>query len=93
MSGRRARKWLMAGIKMEGNTEMDKVLLGRTSEFQVFFMMAMALMVLMWNVDGVKMNKALLDRIREAILSEKCSFFNIVQKAFDPAPFRLNIMW
>ena len=50
MSGRRARKWLMAGIKMEGNTEMDKVLLGRTSEFQVFFMMAMVIMVAVWNV-------------------------------------------
>ena len=24
--------------------------------------------------------------IREALLSEKCSFFNIVQKAFDPPP-------
>ena len=33
-------------------------------------------------------------RLREAILQEKCSFFNIVQKAFDPPPpFRLNIMW
>lgn len=65
MSGRRARKRLMAGIKMEGNTEMDKVLLGRTSEFQVFIMMLMAMMVVVWNVDGVKMNKALLDRIKE----------------------------
>ena len=65
MSGRRARKWLMAGIKMEGNTEMDKVLLGRTSEFQVFFMMAMTIMVVVRNVDCVKMNKALLDRISE----------------------------
>ena len=63
MSGRRARKRLMAGIKMEGNTEMDKVLLGRTSEFQVFIMITM--MVVVWNVDGVKMNKALLDRIGE----------------------------
>ena len=25
-------------------------------------------------------------RLREAILQEKCSFFNIVQKAFDPPP-------
>ena len=65
MSGRRARKWLMAGIKMEGNTEMDKVLLGRTSEFQVNIMMAVTMMVVVWNVDGVKMNKALLDRISE----------------------------
>ena len=65
MSGRRARKRLMAGIKMEGNTEMDKVLLGRTSEFQVFIMMLMAMMVVVWNVDGVKMNKALPDRIGE----------------------------
>ena len=24
--------------------------------------------------------------LREAILQEKCSFFNIVQKAFDPPP-------
>ena len=63
MSGRRARKRLMAGIKMEGNTEMDKVLLGRTSEFQVFIMITM--MVVVWNVDGVKMNKALPDRIGE----------------------------
>ena len=31
--------------------------------------------------------------IREAIPREKCSFFNIVQKAFAPPPFRLNIMW
>ena len=30
----------MAGIKMEGNTEMDKVLLGRTSEFQVFIIIS-----------------------------------------------------
>ena len=65
MSGRRARKWLMAGIKMEGNTEMDKVLLGRTSEFQVNIMMAVTMMVVVWNVDGVKTNKALLDRISE----------------------------
>ena len=65
MSGRRARKWLMAGIKMEGNTEMDKVLLGRTSEFQVFIMMAVTVMVVVWNVDGVKMNNSLLDRISE----------------------------
>ena len=65
MSGRRARKWLMAGIKMEGNTEMDKVLLGRTSEFQVFYMMATTMMVVVWNVDCVKMNKALIDRISE----------------------------
>ena len=65
MSGRRARKWLMAGIKMEGNTEMDKVLLGRTSEFQVFIMMAMTMMVVVGNVDGVKMNNVLLDRISE----------------------------
>ena len=27
----------------------------------------------------------------EAIVEEKCSFFNIVQKAFDPPPFYLNI--
>ena len=67
MSGRRARKWLMAGIKMEGNTEMDKVLLGRTSEFQVIIMMTMAIMVVVWNVDGVKMNKALLARISEVL--------------------------
>ena len=65
MSGRRARKRLMAGIKMEGNTEMDKVLLGRTSEFQVFIMMLMAMMVVVWNVDGVKMNKVLLERFSE----------------------------
>ena len=65
MSGRRARKRLMAGIKMEGNTEMDKVLLGRTSEFQVIIMMLMAMVVVVWNVDGVKMNKALPDRIGE----------------------------
>ena len=65
MSGRRARKWLMAGIKMEGNTEMDKVLLGRTSEFQVNIMMAMTMMVVVWKLDVVKMNKALLDRISE----------------------------
>ena len=25
--------------------------------------------------------------LREAILQEKCSFLNIVQKAFDPPPF------
>ena len=32
--------------------------------------------------------------IREASVQEKCSFFNIVQKAIDPPPpFRLNIMW
>ena len=31
--------------------------------------------------------------LREAIMREKCSFFNIVQKAFDPPPFRLNTMW
>ena len=67
MSGRRARKRLMAGIKMEGNTEMDKVLLGRTSEFQVFIMMLMAMMVVVWNVDGVNMNKALPDRIGEVL--------------------------
>ena len=67
MTGRRARKRLMAGIKMEGNTEMDKVLLGRTSEFQVFIMMLMAMMVVVWNVDGVKMNKALPDRIGEVL--------------------------
>ena len=33
---------------------------------------------------------------REAIMQEKCSFFNIVQKAFGPPPpppLRLNIMW
>ena len=31
--------------------------------------------------------------IREAILQEKCVFFNIVQKAFDPPPpIRLNII-
>ena len=65
MSGRRARKRLMAGIKMEGNTEMDKVLLGRTSEFQVFIMMAVTMMVVVWNVDGVKDNKVLVDRIGE----------------------------
>ena len=65
MSGGRARKRLMAGIKMEGNTEMDKVLLGRTSEFQVIIMMAMTKMVVVWNVDGTNMNKALLDRIGE----------------------------
>ena len=65
MSGRRARKRLMAGIKMEGNTEMDKVLLGRTSEFQVIILMLMAMVVVVWNVDGVKMNKALPDRIGE----------------------------
>ena len=30
--------------------------------------------------------------IREADISKKCSFFfNIVQKAFDPPPFYLNI--
>ena len=29
--------------------------------------------------------------IREAIVSEKCSFLNIVQKAFDPPPFYLKI--
>ena len=29
--------------------------------------------------------------IREAIMREKCSFLNIVQKAFDPPPFYLNI--
>ena len=28
-----------------------------------------------------------MDVIREAIMREKCSFFNIVQKAFDPPPF------
>ena len=28
-------KWHQMAIKMEGNTEMDRVLLGRTSEFQV----------------------------------------------------------
>ena len=67
MSGRRARKRLMAGIKMEGNTEMDKVLLGRTSEFQVIIMMAMTKMVEVWNVDVVKMNKALPDRIGEVL--------------------------
>ena len=65
MSGRRARKRLMAGIKMEGNTEMDKVLLGRTSEFQVFIMMAKTMVAVVWNVDGTNMNKALLDRIGE----------------------------
>ena len=26
------------------------------------------------------------DALREAIVSEKCCFFNIVQKAFDPPP-------
>ena len=31
--------------------------------------------------------------IREASVQEKCSFFNIVQKAVDPPLFRLNIMW
>ena len=32
------------------------------------------------------------DALREAIVSEKCCFFNIVQKAFDPPPpFYLNI--
>ena len=31
--------------------------------------------------------------IREAIPREKCSFLNIVQKAFDSPPFCLNIMW
>ena len=30
--------------------------------------------------------------LREAIMQEKCSFFNIVQKALDPPPIRLNIM-
>ena len=65
MSGRRARKRLMAGIKMEGNTEMDKVLLGRTSEFQVFIMMAKTMVVVVWNVDGTNMNKVLPDRISE----------------------------
>ena len=35
---------------------------------------------------------ALLSQIREAIVQEKCSFFNIVQKAFDPPPtLRLNM--
>ena len=28
-----------------------------------------------------------LTAVREAIISKKCSFFNIVQKAFDPPPF------
>ena len=28
-------RWHQMAIKMEGNTEMDRVLLGRTSEFQV----------------------------------------------------------
>ena len=33
-------------------------------------------------------------KIREAILSKKNAvFLNIVQKAFDSPPFRLNIMW
>ena len=27
--------WHLMAVKMEGNTEMDRVLLGRTSEFQV----------------------------------------------------------
>ena len=39
----------------------------------------------------IKRNKMLTRGIREAIVSEKCSFFNIVQKAFDPPPFYLNI--
>ena len=29
--------------------------------------------------------------IKEAIVSEKCCFLNIVQKAFGPPPFYLNI--
>ena len=29
--------------------------------------------------------------LREAFVSKKCSFLNIVQKAFDPPPFYLNI--
>ena len=28
-------RWHQMAIKMEGNTEMDRVLVGRTSEFQV----------------------------------------------------------
>ena len=35
--------------------------------------------------------KSFVTHIREAIISKKCSFLNIVQKAFDPPPFYLNI--
>ena len=36
------------------------------------------------NSEGVK---EIILGLREAIPREKCSFFNIVQKAFDPPPF------
>ena len=39
----------------------------------------------MLNVDSVRsVSQNLVRLIREAIPREKCSFFNIVQKAFDP---------
>ena len=31
--------------------------------------------------------------LREAIMKKSAVFFNIVQKAFDPPPIHLNIMW
>ena len=42
---------------------------------------------------GAEDVRTILNELREADMREKCIFFNIVQKAFAPPPFRLNIMW